>query len=86
MTPCMAKRPTKVEPMAPSEPPQEKGQSRNRLIIDTDDVIHRAIELRAVTMSSKARRLVGKSEAVNSILRDALTKEVQEAEREMGRS
>ena len=84
MNALMTKRLTKAAPVVPDQPP-EKSQSRNRLIIDTDDVIHRAIELRAVAMSSKARRLVGKSEAVNSILREALVKEVLEAERELGK-
>lgn len=70
------------KPAAPPEPQSQDKAIRPRLAIDTTDRVLRAIELRAIAMSAKARRVVGKSEAANVILEEALAPELAEVDRE----
>jgi HEAT repeat protein len=62
----------------PSLQPQDAGPDRIRMIVDTEDVIRRAVQLRALKQGVVARRKVGYSEVVTAILREALAEEIAE--------
>src|SRR5262249_48337808 len=50
------------------------GAERTRIIIDTEDVVRRAVHLRRIKMPAGA----SVSDVVNGVLREALAKEIQE--------
>jgi hypothetical protein len=62
----------------PSLQPQDAGPDRIRMIVDTEDVIRRAVQLRALKQGVVARRKIGYSEVVTAILREALAEEIAE--------
>jgi hypothetical protein len=57
---------------------QEATERRTRLIVDAEDVLNSAVQLRASKLSVSRRRKVTKSEVVTEILRSALAAEISE--------
>jgi hypothetical protein len=63
----------------PQKPPGEpEGARRIRLIIDTTDLLRRALQRRAMKQSLQENRKVTHSEALNAILERALADEISE--------
>ncbi len=64
--------------MLPTMAEPEEKTDRVRYIFDTEEIVRRAIQLRANKLGVRYRRKVSGAEAVNEILREALAEEIAE--------